>query len=113
MSALGTVLTKVISKEVEKVIILFYLGVATCCCGTIGLFTFGHPSIPGYEEWLLAIAIGLLGLLQQYALVWALEVRMVKYQLFRGYSYTILTFKLHNLSFHIRNTFLSLSLLPE
>ena len=55
MSALGIVLTKVISKEVEKVIILFYLGVATCCCGTIGLFTFGHPSIPGYEEWLLSI----------------------------------------------------------
>ena len=76
MSALGAVLTKVISKGVEKVIILFYLGVATCCCGTIGLFTFGHPSIPGYEEWLLAIAIGLLGLLQQYALVWALEVRI-------------------------------------
>ena len=77
MSALGTVLTKVISKEVEKVITLFYLGVATCCCGTIGLFTFGYPSIPDYEEWLLAIAIGLLGLLQQYALVWALEVRMI------------------------------------
>ena len=77
MSALGTVLTKVISKEVEKVIILFYLGVATCCCGTIGLFTFGHPSIPSYEEGLLAVAIGFLGLLQQYALVWALEVRII------------------------------------
>ena len=74
LSALGIVLTKLISKKVEKLIILFYLGVASCMCGTIGLFTFGQPSCPGYEEWLVAIAIGVLGLLQQYALVWAVQV---------------------------------------
>ena len=74
MSALGSVLTKLISGEVEKLIIMFYLGLAYCIFGTIGLFTVGQPSIPEYEEWLLAIAIGLLGLLQQYALVWAVQV---------------------------------------
>ena len=37
MSAMGIILTKLISKEVEKVIILFYLGLATATCGSIGL----------------------------------------------------------------------------
>ena len=75
MSAIGTVLTKLISKEVEKLVILFYLGLASTTCGTIGLFTFGTPSCPGYEEWLLAVSIGLLGLIQQYFLIWAVQVR--------------------------------------
>ena len=74
MSALGIVLTKLISKKVEKLIILFYLGVASSLCGAIGLFTFGQPSIPAYNEWILAIIIGLLGLIQQYVLVWAVQV---------------------------------------
>jgi len=74
MSALGIVLTKFISKKVEKLIILFYLGVASSMCGSIGLFTFGHPSCPGLDEWVLAIIIGLLGLVQQYVLVWAVQL---------------------------------------
>ena len=77
MSALGIVLTKFISKKVEKLIILFYLGVASSMCGSIGLFTFGHPSCPEYDEWLLAITIGFLGLVQQYVLVWAVQVDKV------------------------------------
>eukprot|EP00091_Calanus_sinicus_P013144 TRINITY_DN29252_c0_g1_i1.p1 TRINITY_DN29252_c0_g1~~TRINITY_DN29252_c0_g1_i1.p1 ORF type:complete len:272 (+),score=52.20 TRINITY_DN29252_c0_g1_i1:507-1322(+) len=55
-------------------IILFYLGVASSICGSIGLFTFGHPSCPSYDEWLLAITIGFLGLVQQYVLVWAVQL---------------------------------------
>lgn len=74
MSALGIVLTKFICKKVEKLIILFYLGVASSMCGSIGLFTFGHPSCPEYDEWLLAITIGFLGLVQQYVLVWAVQL---------------------------------------
>ena len=74
MSALGIVLTKLISKKVEKLIILFYLGVASSMCGSIGLFTLGHPSCPGLDEWVLAVTIGILGLVQQYVLVWAVQV---------------------------------------
>jgi len=74
MSALGIVLTKFISKKVEKLIILFYLGVASSMCGAIGLFTFGHPSVPELDEWILAVTIGFLGLVQQYVLVWAVQL---------------------------------------
>ena len=74
MSALGIVLTKLISKEVEKLVILFWLGVASSVCGSLGLVMFGQPSLPGYHEWLLALAIGLLGLIQQYVLIWAVQV---------------------------------------
>merc|ERR1719427_267912 len=44
MSALGIVLTKLISKEVEKLVILFWLGVASSVCGSLGLVMFGQPS---------------------------------------------------------------------
>ena len=81
MSALGIVLTKLISKKVEKLIILFYLGVASSMCGSIGLFTLGHPSCPGLDEWVLAVTIGILGLVQQYVLVWAVQVYNVLYSL--------------------------------
>jgi len=74
MSALGIVLTKLISKEVEKLIILFYLGLATATCGSVGLFVFGQPSLPGARDWILAVAIGLLGMVQQYILVWAVQL---------------------------------------
>jgi len=74
LSALGIVLTKLISKQVEKLIILFYLGLATTLCGSVGLFVFGHPSLPGARDWVLAVVIGLLGMVQQYILVWAVQL---------------------------------------
>ena len=77
MSALGIVLTKLISKQVEKLIILFYLGAATSICGLLGLFFFGKPSFPGPRDWTLSVAIGLLGMLQQYILVWAVQVTVM------------------------------------
>ena len=74
MSALGIVLTKLISKQVEKVVILLYLGLAAIICGTIGLVTFGQPSLANTRDWVLAIIIGVLGMVQQYLLVWAVQV---------------------------------------
>ena len=59
---------------VEKLIILFYLGLATATCGPVGLFVFGRPSVPGARDWVLAVVIGLLGMVQQYILVWAVQV---------------------------------------
>ena len=76
MSAMGIVLTKLVSKQVEKLIILFYLGIATSLCGVTGLFLFGKPSLPGPRDWTMSVAIALLGMLQQYILVWAVQVRM-------------------------------------
>ena len=53
---------------------MFYLGLATATCGSVGLFVFGHPSLPGARDWVLAVVIGLLGMVQQYILVWAVQV---------------------------------------
>ena len=75
MSAMGIVLTKLTSSHVEKLIILFYLGLAITICGTIGLFSLGRPGVPPLRDWLIGITIGLLGLVQQYVLVWAIQVR--------------------------------------
>ena len=77
MSALGIVLTKLISKSVEKLLILFYLGLATATTGTVGLLVFGQPSLAPATDWVLAIVIGLLGMVQQYVLVWAVQVTTV------------------------------------
>ena len=74
MSALGIVLTKKISKKVEKTVILFYLGLASAICGVIGLFSVGNPGVPPLWEWGLALAIGLLGLVQQYCLIYAVTL---------------------------------------
>ena len=74
MSAMGIVLTKLTSSHVEKLIILFYLGLAITICGTIGLFSLGRPGVPPLRDWLIGITIGLLGLVQQYVLVWAIQV---------------------------------------
>ena len=51
MSALGIVLTKLTSAQVEKLIILFYLGIAITVCGFIGLLSLGRPSNPPLREW--------------------------------------------------------------
>ena len=77
MSALGIVLTKLISKSVEKLLILFYLGLATATTGTVGLLVFGQPSLAPATDWVLAFVIGLLGMVQQYVLVWAVQVTTV------------------------------------
>ena len=74
MSALGIVLTKLTSAQVEKLIILFYLGIAITVCGSIGLLSLGRPSNPPLCDWILGVSIAVLGLSQQYVLVWAIQV---------------------------------------
>jgi len=74
MSALGIVLTKKISKKVEKTVILFYLGVAYVVCGSAGLFSAGNPSNPPLWEWGLASGISVLGVMQQYCMIYAVTL---------------------------------------
>jgi len=74
MSAIGIVLTKKISKKLEKTVILFYLGVASSICGGIGLVSLGHPGNPAMWEWGTSIGIGVLGLVQQYCLIYAVTL---------------------------------------
>jgi len=75
MSATGLVLTKLISKKVEKAVILFYIGLASAAAGLSGLLSVGKPSLsPPLWEWGLSLAICFLGLLQQYCLVWAVTL---------------------------------------
>jgi len=74
MSALGLVLTKKISKIVEKTVILFYMGIAYILFGSISLFTLGNPSIPSAHEWGMAVGISVLGVLQQYFLIYAVTL---------------------------------------
>ena len=76
----------------EKLIILFYLGLATTLCGSVGLFVFGHPSLPGARDWVLSVVIGLLGMVQQYILVWAVQVShnvMMKVSVIPCYSWSL------------------------
>jgi len=75
MSAVGIVLTKLLANKVEKAVILFYLGLAAAICGTVGLVTLDKPklAVPAWE-WILTILIGILGLVQQYCLVWAVQL---------------------------------------
>jgi len=74
MSALGLVLTKKISKKVEKTVILFYMGIAYILFGSISLFALGNPSIPEVNEWGMAVGISVLGVLQQYCLIYAVTL---------------------------------------
>ena len=73
-SAVGMVTTKLITKRVEKTVILFYLGLASWLCGAVGLFSVGRPSIPAWWEWLVALGVAILGLVQQYCLVYAVHL---------------------------------------
>jgi drug/metabolite transporter (DMT)-like permease len=68
------VTTKLITKRVEKTVILFYLGLASALCGTAGLFSVGRPSNPAVWEWVVAVSVGVLGLVQQYCLVYAVHL---------------------------------------
>jgi len=74
MSAWGVVLNKLVANDVDKPVILFYLGFACSACGLIGLFTLGQPSVGSYHDWIVGVAIGLLGLLTQFFLVWAVQL---------------------------------------
>ena len=74
MSAIGIVLTKKVTHRFQKNIILFYLGVAAVLCGGSGLLIAGTPSIPPLWEWGVAAGISVLGLLQQYCLVYAVQL---------------------------------------
>lgn len=75
MSAIGIVLTKLLANKVEKAVILFYLGLAAAFCGAAGLVTLDKPklAVPAWE-WILTVLIGILGLVQQYCLVWAVQL---------------------------------------
>jgi len=80
MSALGLVLTKLIALTVRRSTILLFMGLAIALCGGIGLAALGKPSLLlhnpqlALHDWLLAISIGLLGLVQQYVLIWAITL---------------------------------------
>jgi len=80
MSALGLVLTKLIALTVGRSTILFFMGLAIALCGGIGLAALGKPSLLlhnpqlALHDWTLAISIGLLGLVQQYVLIWAITL---------------------------------------
>ena len=87
--------------QVEKLIILFYLGLATATCGSVGLFVFGRPSVPGARDWVLAVSIGLLGMVQQYILVWAVQLEsparvtvVRQFQIVLAYAVQVLTITL-------------------
>jgi len=73
-SAAGMVMTKLITKRVEKTVILFYLGLASALCGAVGLFSLGRPSVPVLWEWAVAVSVAVLGLIQQYCLVYAVHL---------------------------------------
>ena len=74
MSALGIIFMKVIATAVDREIILFYLGLSTAIIGTIGLFLFGKPAIPGTRDGLLALLVGLLSMVETYVLLWAVQL---------------------------------------
>jgi len=80
MSALSLVWTKLIALTVRRSVILLFIGLAIALCGGIGLAAMGKPSLLlhnpqlALHDWLLAISIGLLGLVQQYVLLWAVTL---------------------------------------
>jgi len=75
MSALSLVLTKMVATKVDKTVILFYIGVGIVVAGTAGLFSVGRPQLdlPAWE-WGLAAGIAVLGLVQQYCLIYAVTL---------------------------------------
>jgi len=75
MSALSLVLTKMVATKVDKTVILFYIGVGIVVAGTAGLFSVGRPQLdlPAWE-WGLATGIAVLGLVQQYCLIYAVTL---------------------------------------
>jgi len=75
MSAMSLVLTKMVATKVDKTVILFYIGVGIVVAGTAGLFSVGRPrlDLPAWE-WGLAVGIAVLGLVQQYCLIFAVTL---------------------------------------
>ena len=74
MSALGIIFMKVIATDVDREVILFYLGLSTAVLGTLGLFLFGQPSVPGSRDGLLAMVVGLVSMGETYVLLWAVQL---------------------------------------
>ena len=74
MSAIGIVLTKKLTHKFQKNVIMFYLGCATVVSGGSGLLIAGTPSIPPLWEWGVAVGISVLGLLQQYCMIFAVQL---------------------------------------
>jgi len=56
---------------------MLFIGLATTICAGVGLAALGKPSLLLHDphlavhDWLLAISIALLGMAQQYGLIWA------------------------------------------
>jgi len=75
LSAMSLVLTKMVATKVDKTVILFYIGVGIVVAGTAGLFSVGRPrlDLPAWE-WGLAGGIAVLGLVQQYCLIFAVTL---------------------------------------
>jgi len=76
MSAFSLVVTKMVATKVDKTVILFYIGVGIVVAGTAGLFSVGRPQLvelPAWE-WGLAGGIAVLGLVQQYCLIYAVTL---------------------------------------
>jgi len=77
MSAFGIVLLKLIARRVKKSVSMLFIGLATTICAGVGLAALGKPSLLLHDpqlavhDWLLAISIALLGMAQQYGLIWA------------------------------------------
>ena len=59
----------------EKLLILFYLNHVTGTTINVGFIVFVQPSLAPATDWILAIVIGLLGVVQHYVLVWAAQLK--------------------------------------
>merc|ERR1712013_797463 len=70
-------LLKLIARRVKKSVSMLFIGLATTICAGVGLVALGKPSLLLHDpqlavhDWLLAISIALLGMAQQYGLIWA------------------------------------------
>ena len=59
----------------EKLLILFHLNHVTGTTINVGFIVFVQPSLAPATDWILAIVIGLLGVVQHYVLVWAAQLK--------------------------------------
>ncbi|XP_023321330.1 solute carrier family 35 member G1-like [Eurytemora carolleeae] len=74
MSAIGLVLAKTISKQVDKYLTLFYLGLAYILCGGVYLTGSGELRIGTIQDWILAVCISCFGIFQQFCTLYALSM---------------------------------------
>jgi len=74
-SAAGAIFMKLLSRKAPKTLILLYLGLASSVFGIGASLSLGKISlIAPARDWMLAISVGVLGLVQQYFYTWALQI---------------------------------------